>query len=251
MMLSLVIGLLVTQGSFRNKMPLLALVPFILVPLAATHSRGSWLALPFMLLTLIFLSKRRLAIIIPMLFIIAVSPLVMPKSVIDRAAYTFNQAEEEGQLKLGAVKIDTSTSARLESWHLILTQDFVKRPLLGYGITGYSFVDCQIPMILTNTGVVGLIAFSILIGMVFRASFRVYRTSSDPLFCGLALGHMGALVGLLVHSIGANTFIIVRIMEPFWFLTALVVMSQGIEKSGENPNRTGLSPAAGPAIGNR
>ena len=251
MMLSLVIGLLVTQGSFRNKLPLLALVPFILVPLAATHSRGSWVALPFMLLTLIFFSKRRLAIIIPMLIIIAVSPLVMPKSVIDRAAYTFTQPEEEGQLKIGAVKIDTSTSARLESWRLILTQDFVKRPLLGYGITGYSFVDAQIPMILTNTGVVGLIAFFILIGMLFRASFRVYRTSRDPLFCGLALGHLGALVGLLVHSIGANTFIIVRIMEPFWFLTALVVMSPGIEKSGENPNRTGVSPAAGPAIGNR
>jgi len=69
----------------------------------------------------------------------------------------------------------------------------------------------------------------ILIGMVFRVSLRVYRTSSDPLCCGLALGHLGALVGLLIHSLGANTFIIVRIMEPFWFLTALVVMSPGIE----------------------
>ena len=237
MMLSLVIGLLVTQGSFKKKLPLLALVPFILVPLAATHSRGSWVALPFMLLTLIFLSKRRLAIIIPMLIIIAISPLVLPKSVIDRAAYTFTQPEEEGQLKIGAVKIDTSTSARLESWRLILTEDFVKRPLLGYGITGYSFVDAQIPMILTNTGVVGLIAFFFLIGMVFRASFRVYRTCRDPLYCGLALGHLGALVGLLVHSIGANTFIIVRIMEPFWFLTALVVMSpeiEGRENSSKN-----------------
>jgi O-antigen ligase len=247
MMLSLVIGLLVTQGSFKKKLPLLVLVPFILVPLAATHSRGSWVALPFMLLTLIFLSKRRLAIIIPMLIIIAISPLVLPKSVIDRAAYTFTQPEEEGQLKLGAVKIDTSTSARLESWRLIMTEDFVKRPLLGYGITGYSFVDAQIPMILTNTGVVGLLAFIILIGMVFRASFRVYRTCRDPLYCGLALGHLGALVGLLVHSIGANTFIIVRIMEPFWFLTALVVMSPGIEKGGEDSNCTGVSTA----IGNR
>jgi len=229
MMLSLVIGLLVTQGSFRNKAPLLALVPFILVPLAATHSRGSWVALPFMLLTLICLSKRRLVIIIPLMLLIAISPLVMPKSVIDRAAYTFTQPEEEGQLKIGAVKIDTSTSARLESWRLIMKEDFVKRPLLGYGITGYSFVDAQIPMILTNTGVFGLIAFFILIGMVFRVSLRVYRTSSDPLCCGLALGHLGALVGLLIHSLGANTFIIVRIMEPFWFLTALVVMSPGIE----------------------
>jgi len=229
MMLSLVIGLLVTKGSFRNKLPLFALMPFMLVTLAATQSRGSWLALGPMLLTLIFLSRRRLLIIVPLCLLLAASPLILPKSVINRALYTFNQPEEEGQLKVGNVKIDTSTSARLESWRLIMTQDFVQRPLLGYGITGYSFVDAQIPMILTNTGVVGLIAFFFLIGMLFRTSIRVYRSSCDPLYSGLALGHLGAIVGLLVHGIGANTFIIVRIMEPFWFLTALVVMSPEIE----------------------
>jgi hypothetical protein len=28
---------------------------------------------------------------------------------------------------------------------------------------------------------------------------------------------------MITHAIGANTFIIVRIMEPFWFLTAMAV----------------------------
>lgn len=233
MMLSLVIGLLVTQGSFRNKLPLLALVPFILAPLAATHSRGSWLALPFMLLTLIAFSRRRLAIIIPLVFVIAVSPFLLPKSVVDRAAYTFTQPAEEGQLKVGNVKIDTSTSARLESWRLILTQDFVKRPLLGYGITGYSFVDAQIPTVLVNTGLIGLIAFLILLGAIFRQALRVYRETTDPLFSGIALGHLGAFVGLLVHAVGANTFIIVRIMEPFWFLTAMIIMIPTIETQSQ------------------
>ncbi len=229
MMLSLVIGLLVTQGSLRNKLPLFALIPFILVTLAATHSRGSWLALPFMLLTLILLSRRRLLIVVPLCLFLAVSPIILPKTVIDRALYTFNQPAEEGQLKVGNVKIDTSTSARLESWRLILTRDFVQRPLLGYGITGYSFVDAQIPTVLINTGMLGLIAFLILLGTVFRQALQVYRTTSDPLFSGIALGHLGAFIGLLVHAVGANTFIIVRIMEPFWFLTALVVMMPRIE----------------------
>ncbi|OPY86669.1 MAG: hypothetical protein A4E73_03864 [Syntrophaceae bacterium PtaU1.Bin231] len=251
MMLSLVIGLLVTQGSFRNKLPLLALVPFILAPLAATHSRGSWLALPFMLLTLIAFSRRRLAIIIPLVFVIAVSPFLLPKSVVDRAAYTFTQPAEEGQLKVGNVKIDTSTSARLESWRLILTQDFVKRPLLGYGITGYSFVDAQIPTVLVNTGLIGLIAFLILLGAIFRQALRVYRETTDPLFSGIALGHLGAFVGLLVHAVGANTFIIVRIMEPFWFLTALVVMIPGIEKTAEDSKRDEAKPVTGAVRDNR
>lgn len=237
LMLSLTIGLLATAGSLKRKWPLWILLPAILVTLAATHSRGSWLALPFMLLTLILFSKRRLVLMLPVLFILALSPLVMPKSVIDRVAYTFNQPEEEGQVKIGNVKVDTSTSARLESWRIILTEDFAKRPLLGHGITGYYFVDAQFPMILANTGLVGLTAFFILLGAVFRNAWKAYRASADPLFSGIVLGYLGGCVGLLVHAIGANTFIIVRIMEPFWFLTAIVILIPTMEKKekGEQP----------------
>ena len=34
---------------------------------------------------------------------------------------------------------------------------------------------------------------------------------------------LAGFIGLLFHSIGSNTFIIIRVMEPFWFLAALVV----------------------------
>jgi hypothetical protein len=37
------------------------------------------------------------------------------------------------------------------------------------------------------------------------------------------VGLIAGLVGLLVHAIGANTFIIVRIMEPFWFVTGIII----------------------------
>jgi hypothetical protein len=33
---------------------------------------------------------------------------------------------------------------------------------------------------------------------------------------------LGALVGLVGHGVSASSFIIVRIMEPFWFLMGLV-----------------------------
>jgi len=38
------------------------------------------------------------------------------------------------------------------------------------------------------------------------------------------MGFLAGFIGLLFHAIGANTFIIVRIMEPFWFTLALVIM---------------------------
>jgi len=224
MMLSVVIGLFVTRGATRHKKSLLILVGLMLVTLAATHSRGSWVALPPMILTLLFLTERKVLILVPLAALLVLSPFLVPKSVVERAAYTFNQQAEPDQLKIGTVRIDTSTSARLLSWKLVLTKDFQKHPLLGYGVTGYPFIDAQYPRILAETGLLGLGAFFVLLGALWKSGLRAFRTSSDPLFTGLSIGYLGGLAGLLFHGIGANTFIIVRIMEPFWFLTAMIIV---------------------------
>ena len=224
LMLCLVISLLVTPKSIGKKPLLIVLLGLMLVSLAATLSRGSWVALPPAILALVALSRNRLLIVIPLVIALAVSPYVLPKSVTDRVNYTFNQPENDEQLKIGAVKVDSSTSARLISWKVILTQDFVHHPIIGWGVTGHSFVDAQIPRILIETGLLGLTAFFVLIALLFRHGLRALRVSRGPLFEAISVGYLAGLVGLLVHSVGANTFIIVRIMEPFWFLTALIVM---------------------------
>ena len=59
-----------------------------------------------------------------------------------------------------------------------------------------------------------------------------------PYFQGLVIGFLAGFVGLMVHAIGANTFIIVRIMEPFWFFVGIVtvlpnMVRQEVEQSGE------------------
>lgn len=235
LMLCLVVSLLVTPKSIGKKPLLIVLLGLMLVSLAATLSRGSWVALPPVLLALVALSRNRLLIVIPLVIALAVSPYVLPKSVTDRVNYTFNQPENDEQLKIGAVKVDSSTSARLISWKVILTQDFVHHPIIGWGVTGHSFVDAQIPRILIETGLAGLTAFFVLIALLFRHGLRALRVSRDPLFEAISVGYLAGLVGLLVHSVGANTFIIVRIMEPFWFLTALIVMIprfEGAEGTG-------------------
>jgi hypothetical protein len=37
------------------------------------------------------------------------------------------------------------------------------------------------------------------------------------------LGYQAGLLGLAIHGFGAVTLYIVRIMEPFWFVSGLVV----------------------------
>jgi hypothetical protein len=69
-----------------------------------------------------------------------------------------------------------------------------------------------------------------------------YKKVQSSLFKGISLGYIAGLIGLLVHGIGTNTFIIVRIMEPFWFLTGMVMMLPELEGvSGEENERGPLS----------
>lgn len=244
LILSLVLGLLLTRGLPRFKYFLYILCVMIVIVLAATLSRSSWLSLIPMFLILIYFSKRKLTIIIPLLIVILLSPVVLPKTVIDRALFTFTQPRETGQLQVGNIKIDTSTSARLQTWKTVLFKDWLKHIVLGHGITGYGFVDAQYPRVLAETGILGFFTFLLLMVAIFRNSLFAYRHTSDPLFAGISLGHLTGFFALIVHGIGANTFIIVRIMEPFWFLTAIVIMIPSIDSSEPKTPHIGIMKSA-------
>jgi len=224
LMFSITLGLLVTPHSTRYKNILIGLGVLMVVSILATLSRSTWLAMGPMFLALIFFSKRKMIIIVPLAIFLIASPFVLPESVKERALHTVTQPPHRGQIEIGKVRLDTSTSERLNSWRYVLGEDFIKHPFLGFGVTGYRFLDAQYPRILIETGIFGFVAFWFLIYSIYKNAFTIYREVSDPFFSGITLGYIAGFVGLLVHAIGTNTFIIVRIMEPFWFLTAIVIM---------------------------
>ncbi|MFA6346505.1 MAG: O-antigen ligase family protein, partial [Syntrophales bacterium] len=132
LMLSVILGLLFhNYGSKKQKIFFGILIFCILITLAATLSRSSWLALGPMLLALVVFSRRKFFVILALMILLIISLILAPTAVTDRALYTFTQREEAGQLKVGGVRIDTSTSARLISWQQVLTRDFQKYPILG------------------------------------------------------------------------------------------------------------------------
>jgi len=231
LMLSIVFGLLLTLKEKKPMIYLSILVFFILVALAATLSRSSWVSLIPMALALLYFSEKKKIILVVIFLILVGGPMILPQTVRERARYTFNQAKEEGQVQVGKTRIDTSTSARLMSWNVILTRDFVKHPLLGYGVTGYSFVDAQYPRVLAETGLIGLLTFLFLLYSIYKNAYITYIKAQNDFNRGISLGFLAGFFAMLAHGIGANTFIIVRIMEPFWFLTAMVIMIPVIEKN--------------------
>jgi hypothetical protein len=213
----------------------LFLIIFSLIPLAYTKSRSSYFGFVPMVLTIIFLTeKKRTLILSGLLLFFALSPIVFPSAtatVVDRIKETFvgpSWSEEEAVI-LGFKVKELSALARVNSWKKAISEFIPKRPILGFGVTGVGLVDSQIPLIIGETGLLGVVAFLWLVFSVFKSSIYTFKTAQDTLLKSISLCVISSLVGLLFHSVGANTFIIIRIMEPFWFLCGLVSINQIIK----------------------
>jgi O-antigen ligase len=153
---------------------------------------------------------------------------VAPPSVKERITYTFKEERGSETVRVGKVAFDPSTSARLMSFRAAV-DGFTQRPVFGWGVTGFGFMDAQYARVLAETGLVGLGAFLWLLWAVWRHARDVYRTRLDAEERGLVIGFLAGFVGLLAHAFGSNTFIIVRIMEPFWLITGIVMMIPVLE----------------------
>jgi O-antigen ligase len=231
LMLALSAGLYLTSESLRRKYILASLAFLIVVPLLFTLSRASYLALIPLTVGLLVFSQRKLLIAFLLALSLALTPFLIPKAVADRVLYTFTQPFHPDQAEIGGFRLDTSTSARLRSFKEVVFVDWPKHPVFGYGVTGYLFLDSQYLRVLAETGLVGLLAFLWLQISLFRRARDVLKTTQDPLFKGVALGFLTGFIALIIHSIGTNTFIIVRTMEPFWFLAAMVITIPQLEVS--------------------
>jgi len=229
LMLSVVLGLLLTPDPARPRKHvgvLAAMSVLILAPLLYTQSRGSWVALFGTYLVLLFLSEKKKLLAIALISGVLLAPVVAPQSVKDRIAYTFKRERgwaAQFQEEIGGVTLDTSASERVRSWRAGLKAS-TQHIILGHGVTGWRFLDAQYVRTLVETGLVGLSLFLILIYVLTRQTWRTFREVPDPFSKGLSLGFLAGIAAMLTHSLFANTFIIVRIMGPFWFLAAMVLM---------------------------
>jgi len=238
-MMSLATGLALMEESLRNRLVAFSLVILFSIPLLYTQSRSSYLAAIPAVLSFLWLSKRKQWIPPVLLLVGLLLPFMAPKVTKDRVSYTFTQGiGRPDVVTVAGVQLDSSTSARIMSWDEAL-RDLSQHPVLGFGVTGYRFVDAQYVRVAAETGFLGLLIFLLLIGTILRESYRVFKASHDPFDKGLTIGFIAGFTGLLFHAIGANTFIIVRIMEPFWFVAAMVMMLPSLE---QEQKREGAKP---------
>jgi len=241
-------GLLAKTENSKTKQVLAVLILCIIPPFLFTQSRSSYLAIIPALMVLGLMADRRIIILGVLVLAFLISPLFLPEAVKNRVMYTFNQPEGKGQIQIGNIRLDTSTSARLVSFKEAL-QDWPKHPLLGYGVTGYGFIDAQYFRVLVETGLLGFIAFIYLLFSIFKITLNNLKKLETPYFQGLGIGFFAGFVGLVVHAIGANTFIIVRIMEPFWFFAGIMVVMPEMERQQAEQTEAVIAPGKALASG--
>lgn len=229
--MSVSLGIYLTSESRRLKMLLLALIGLSLLCIVATGSRGTWMGLPFSIMCFLIWSKKRLLVLGALVLLIAASPFIIPASMKERYSGTFEKEQGAAQTKIGGktMALDSSSSERVNSWLHIL-RDIKKHPLLGFGVTGYGFIDSQYFRTLIELGILGFSIFMYFMYVLFRFILDTHHIVSGNFEKGLTLGLLAGFASLLAHSLSSNTFIVVRIMEPFWFFVGLVVVLYYIEK---------------------
>src|SRR3989475_2896544 len=226
-------GIALETARIRPRVLYLGLTGLMAIPFVFTLSRTSYVGVIPAVAVLAVLSSRRRLMIGALIVALVASPLVValfPDTVTKRVLYTFEPERGQPTVRVGAVGLDPSTSARLISVKQAF-QGWAHRPIFGEGVTGFAFMDQQFARTLVETGVVGLTAFVVLVWAVLKAGVLSFWALRTPEERGLALGFVAGTVGLLGHAIGANTFIIVRIMEPFWFFAAIVVALPGLAQA--------------------
>jgi O-antigen ligase len=218
---SVALALFLLRSFGRRTNLLIPLVVLSGIIMMFTQSRGSWMGLIFMSAPFMILSSKRLFFIIGAILLVIALPYVAPESTKERFAGTFRAdpffARTERFIGMG---LDPSASERLTSYKKGF-ELWKKRPLLGSGVTGVGFIDGQFLRVLVETGIVGLAFFLFLLWRMTLFLWDTYWTVDNVFYKALYLGMLGALAGLIGHGISASTFMIVRIMEPFWFLMGL------------------------------
>lgn len=216
--------LLYTESSVERG--LLGIMTVILIAtLLFSLARGSWIAGLIVLFILFLRAPNKNVFIVAVLGGMIMLWFLTPDVTKQRFLYTFYQPlATEAQVSVLGVRLDTSTSARLLTFKAILST-ITEHPFLGFGVTGFAFVDSQYFRTVSEMGILGLTTLLWMFKRIHGLIRRALKIDFPPRLHGMIVGFFAGFWGLMVHAVSASTFVIVRIAEPFWFLTGLLLIA--------------------------
>lgn len=189
----------------------------VFIPFLYTLNRTSYAAFVGGVLFISIVARRKW-IVVTLLLLALTSLVWLPASVKDRLAFTRYDAKNPGRI----FGVDQSFQERITAVQRVWQQRVGASLILGKGVTSY-YADNQYARFLNEIGIIGLGLWVWLFVRLFKMSRWLFESMPRGMFKGMVLGYRAGLIGILLHAFGAPTFYIIRIMEPFWFVTGLVV----------------------------
>ena len=196
----------------------LSIATLSLVATVLTFSRSSYLALLVSIFVISAIKSYKLFIL--MVVLISTMLILVPQA----------------RLRIiGAISIDDTSRARIQSWENAIFI-FQKNPVFGVGFNTYRFTqvrydlfspdnplvgnsgsgsDSSLLLIAATTGVVGLLAFLVLMLSVLKELFKKAR--KNP----ISLAALAIFVALLFHTQFVNSFFYPQIILVVWFIVGL------------------------------
>jgi len=230
-LMPIVIACIASSASGKARFVLIVILALQIMTLLYTLSRTGWLgAIPAVAL-LIFMVKKGRVILLPLLVLaIWVAPMFTHKIIHNRINETF-VGKDTVKVMGRYITVDESTSARFASARRSI-EKWAKSPIIGQGVTSAGVVsDVQYTRVLCEVGVVGFTIFMWLIVVLMQTGLHSYRLAGMGVFGrNISAAFVASLVGLLVMGLAAEVFIIIRIMEPFWFIAAIVANLPELEQ---------------------
>lgn len=233
-MMSIMAGFILNAVSFKHFIAMSGIFVMAAIVFVFTMSRGAWLSFIPMYMTIVFNARKWRAPMMAILVVVLISlPFILPERVIKRAQETF--APEKAVRVMGRhMVIAESAAERINAWPIAIERLKVK-PILGWGVPAGIVVDNQYTRILGETGLLGMAAFIWIIATLYKVGIRCYRTTENYAFAqAVSLGLIAGLTGLLVQSLSSAVFILIRVMEPLWFIAAMVVAMPDLIAEHEN-----------------
>ena len=198
-----------------------ALCLLLFIPLVYTLNRTTYVMFLAGMIYIAFCEKRKWLIFL-LLGLLLASPFLLPSVAMERIAFTWLDGINPGR----EWHLDQSFDERIftfrKVWNVYRENPFVN-PWIGTGVGSLLITESQYVKTLHEIGLIGLGIWLWIFARLFKISRWLFGTLEGGYLKGMMLGYRAGLIALLLHGFGTITFFIVRIMEPFMFITGIVV----------------------------
>jgi len=135
--------------------------------------------------------------------------------------------------------LEASAQERVDLWQQSRDM-FLRNPIVGTGFATFQFGEHADNLkdthnwyvkVLVETGIIGGVFAGLLLLQMFSSGYKLFRKASDPIFRGLGLGFLLAVMSCAIANLFGDRWTYLEINGLLWVLAAAVARAQQIHNS--------------------